>query len=214
MEGLDGSGKNTQSEKLERYLKNKKIDVMRVSFPDYESRSSTLVKMYLDGELGASPDDTNAYAASAFFACDRYISYVTGWKKFLDREDTVVIANRYTTANAYHQLSKLPREEWDSFLEWLWDFEFKKLSLPTPDRVVLFSVLPEVSQRNIEKRCAEEHIKKDIHEADAAYLKKCYEAAYFAAKKLSWETVECTRDGAMLPADEIFETVLDITSLR
>ena len=214
IEGLDGSGKNTQSEKLERYLREKGKKVMRISFPDYDSKSSTLVKMYLDGELGKNPGDTSAYAASAFFACDRYISYVTSWKDFLAEDDAVVIANRYTTANAYHQLSKLPREEWDAFLSWLWDFEFSKLGLPEPDKVICFAVPPEISIFNIEKRCAEKNIGKDIHEADKDYLSRCYEAAYFAAEKLSWNMVECVKGSSQLSIDEIFETVLDICGLR
>lgn len=214
IEGLDGAGKNTQSDRLLEYLSAKGKKVKKVSFPDYENKSSTLVKMYLDGELGDSPDDTNAYAASTFFACDRYVHYVTNWKKFLEDEDAVVIANRYTTANAYHQLSKMPKEEWDAFLEWLWDFEFGKLGLPEPDRVICFAVPPEISISNIEKRCSEQNVKKDIHEADADYLNRSYEAAYFAAEKLGWSMVECVKDGKQQSIEEIFETVLDVTGLR
>ena len=113
LEGLDGSGKGTQTELLKKHLeaKNKKVRV--IDFPDYSSEGCTLVKMYLGGKLGDDPDDTNAYAASMFFAADRYVSYTTSWKRDYKDGDTVVIANRYTTANAYHQLSKMPRGEWD-----------------------------------------------------------------------------------------------------
>ena len=214
IEGLDGAGKNTQSEKLRAYLSDKGIEVRKIDFPDYENKSSTLVKMYLSGELGASPDDTNAFAASTFFACDRYVSYVTGWKSFLEREGTVVIANRYTTANAYHQLSKMPHEDWDGFLSWLWDFEFGKLGLPIPDEVICLAVPPDVSEKNIEKRCAAQNIKKDIHEADTDYLGRCYEAAKYAADKLGWHMIHCVENGVQLSIDEIFGTVLDKTGLR
>lgn len=214
IEGLDGAGKNTQSDKLLEYLTQKGKQVKKVSFPDYDSESSALVKMYLNGELGSSPDDTNAYAASTFFACDRYVNYVTTWKEFLEKEDSVVIANRYTTANAYHQLSKMPKAEWEGFLEWLWDYEFCKLGLPRPHKVICFAVPPEISISNVEKRCSEQNVKKDIHEADTEYLRRCYEAAYYAADKLGWSMVECVKDGKQLSIDEIFETVLDATELR
>lgn len=213
IEGLDGAGKNTQSEKLCRYLEVKGKKVKKIDFPNYEGKGSTLVKMYLDGELGSSPDDTNPYAASAFFACDRYISYVTDWKSFLEQPDTVVVANRYTTANAYHQLSKMPREEWDAFLDWLWDFEFSKLGLPHPDDVVLLSVPPEVSLRNIEKRCEKNHVKKDIHETSPEYLTRCYEAAKYAAEKLGWSFIDCTENGSQISIDEVFTKVFDALGL-
>ena len=208
IEGLDGAGKNTQSEKLLQYLKEQGRRVMKVDFPDYESDSSVLVKMYLDGKLGDSADSTIAYAASTFFACDRYVSYVTKWKKFLDDEDTVVIANRYTTANAYHQLAKLPREEWDFFLTWLWDFEFSKLGLPAPDSVICLAVPTDYSVKNVEKRCREKNIKKDIHEADTDYLRRSYEAAKYAAEKLGWTMIDCVKDGRMMSIEEVFERVL------
>lgn len=214
IEGLDGSGKNTQSEKLYKYLSEKGVKVRKIDFPNYESQSSALVRMYLSGELGSSPDDTNAYAASVFFACDRYVSYVTDWKSFLSEDNTVVIANRYTTANAYHQLAKMPKENWDSFLEWLWDFEFSKLGLPEPDTVLCFAVPPEISERNIEKRCAEKKVEKDIHEADSEYLERCYEAAKYAADKLGWHMIHCVENGVQLTIDEIFDTVLEKTGYK
>ena len=116
IEGLDGSGKGTQAARLAEYLRGKGCRVREISFPDYESEGSVLVKMYLDGKLGENPDDTNAYAASMFYAADRYVSYRTDWEKDYMDPDTIVIANRYTTANAYHQLSKLPRDRWEGFL--------------------------------------------------------------------------------------------------
>lgn len=209
IEGLDGAGKNTQSEKLTQYLEGLGKKVIKVDFPDYESQSSVLVKMYLDGDLGESPDSTGAYAASTFFACDRYVSYVKKWKAFYEEPDTIVIANRYTTANAYHQLAKLSAGEWDEFLTWLWDFEFGKLSLPKPDVVFCLAVPPAFSLKNVEKRCVEENIKKDIHEADSEYLVRCYEAAHFAAEKLGWQMIDCMEGEKQKTIDDIFELVLE-----
>lgn len=199
LEGLDGSGKGTQTELLKEYLteKNKKVRV--IDFPDYSSEGCTLVKMYLDGKLGDDPDDTNAYAASMFFAADRYVSYVNSWKNDYEDDDTVVIANRYTTANAYHQLSKMPREDWASFLDWLWDFEFNKLGLPSPDMVLLLDMPESVSSAMVKKRNGETGRKLDIHETHKDYLKKCREAASYVAEKCGWCVIPCADDNADEP---------------
>ena len=122
IDGLDGSGKGTMTQRLYKHLLENKVDVRKISFPMYENKSSYGVKMYLGGELGGNPDDTNGYAASALFAMDRYLSYRTDWGAFVAKEGTVTIADRYTSANAVHQLSKLPREQWDEFLAWLYDY--------------------------------------------------------------------------------------------
>ena len=140
IDGLDGSGKATQSAILCSALENVGKRVRKLSFPMYDSKSSTFVKMYLSGELGKNAADTNAYAASSFFSMDRYISYASDWKADYLRDDTVIVADRYTSANAVHQLSKLDKSKWDAFLEWLTDFEYKKLTLPSPDLVIYLEV--------------------------------------------------------------------------
>ena len=82
LEGLDGSGKATQAKLLAQHLKEAGKNVQEITFPDYASDSSALVKMYLAGQFGDKPDDVNAYAASSFYAVDRYASYKTSWGSF------------------------------------------------------------------------------------------------------------------------------------
>ena len=144
-EGLDGSGKGTQAELACQNLHSKGYDPLKISFPDYDSPSSALVKMYLSGEFGQRPDDVNAYAASTFYAVDRFASYKTKWGNVY-RQNGLIISDRYTTSNAVHQCSKLPPMHWDGFLEWLFEFEYKKLGLPAPDAVVYLAVDPDVSR--------------------------------------------------------------------
>ena len=196
LEGLDGSGKGTQTKLLCDKLKNCGKKVRMIDFPDYSSDGCTLVKMYLDGRLGKNPDDTNAYAASMFFAADRYVSFVTSWKNDYESDDTYIIANRYTTANAYHQISKLPEEEWDAFLAWLWDFEFDRLGLPRPDRVILLDMPESVSTAMVKHRSEETGQKIDIHEADEDYLIRCRKAAGYVAEKCGWTVIRCAEEGA------------------
>ena len=148
IEGLDGSGKATQAGRLAAALAADGLPVRQVSFPNYASDSSALVRMYLSGQFGQKPDDVNAYAASTFFAVDRYAGYKTGWGGFY-REGGVILADRYTTSNGAHQCSKLPPEQWDAYLDWLFDFEYRLLGLPAPDAVIYLRVDPAVRRRRI-----------------------------------------------------------------
>ena len=199
LEGLDGSGKGTQTGILAGRLTAEGRRVRTLEFPDYASDGSMLVRMYLSGRFGEKPEDTNAYAASMFFAADRYASYASGWKQDMEAPGTVILANRYTTANAYHQLSKLPRGEWDAFLDWLWDFEFAKLGLPAPDLVILLDMPERVSSALVLKRAEETGRRVDIHERDGAYLRRSREAAAYAAERCGWTVIPCAEENAEVP---------------
>jgi len=216
-DGIDASGKTTQTKMLFDRLKESGYDVLYLKFPDYNSESSAPVRLYLNGELGQNPGDVNAYAASSFFAVDRYISYINNWKSFYDKENAVILTDRYTTANAFHQLPKLERAEWDKFLDWLWDFEFNKLKIPEPDLIVRFDMHIAVALKLIDERADITRNKKDIHESDANYLRKSYEAGKYAADYLRWENLICyDYDGnnKLIPRkidkinDELFDMVI------
>ncbi len=207
IEGLDGCGKATQAELLSKRLNGMEISNRVVSFPDYDSDSSKLIKMYLRGDFGTQPGDVNAYAASGFFALDRFASFRTDW-----REDylsgRIIIANRYTTSNAPHQMSKLPREQWDEFLGWLLDYEYRLLELPEPDLVIQLLMPNEVSERLLIQRYGGEEAKKDIHERAGEYQKQCAVCAAYAAQKYGWTVIDCTEGGELRTksdiADELF----------
>ena len=209
VEGLDGSGKETQANLLRASLIERGVDLRSVSFPRYDSASSALVRMYLGGRFGPSPDDVGAYAASAFYAVDRYASYKEDWGAFYEAGGTV-LADRWTTSNAVHQCSKLPRAEWDGYLEWLYGFEYRLLGVPEPDLVVYLDMDPEASARLVEERCEREGVAKDIHEADAAYLARCREAAGFCAGRGGWARVECAPNGELRTIEDVHEEVLGL----
>ncbi len=208
LDGLDGSGKQTQSEKLYERLFDKGYKVKLVSFPDYDSPSSSLVKMYLGGEFSTDPDFVNAYAASSFFAVDRYASFAKNWKEEYD-SGYIIIANRYTTANAIHQLTKLPDDKREEFLAWLWDFEFSKLAIPLPDIAIFLEVPVETTLSLIEKRHEATGREIDIHE-NAQHLTRAHSAAVFSAEKLGWETVHCAPDFKMRSREDISDEVYSI----
>ena len=201
-EGLDGSGKATQANRLARRVAAEGLPVRQISFPNYASDSSALVRMYLAGQFGAKPDDVNAYAASSFFAVDRYAGYKTDWGGFY-HAGGILVADRYTTSNGAHQCSKLPPAQWDAYLGWLFDYEYRLLGLPAPDAVIYLRVDPAVSQALMTGRYHGDESKKDIQERDTEYLARSRRAAEYCAGKLGWQTVECTEAGRMLPVEEI-----------
>ena len=207
IEGLDGSGKATQAKLLAKRLAEQGTAVREVSFPDYGSDSSALVKMYLSGQFGSDPQDVNAFAASSFYAVDRFASFKRDWCR--DYARGVIVADRYTTSNAVHQCSKLPRDQWESFLAWLFDYEYKKLGIPEPNQVLYLRVDPQVSQALLSKRYSGDESKKDIHERDRTYLRRSREAAEFCAAYLGWQTVECCENGQMRPIQEIHREVAE-----
>ncbi len=185
IDGLDGSGKGTHSKLVTERLNALGHPAMRISFPDYESPSSALLKMYLQGKFGAHAEDVNAYAASVFFAADRFAGFRTKYQKAYD-EGVILVADRYTTSNIVHQMSKLPQEEWDGFIEWLSDFEYGKLELPRPDAVIYLDMLPEISQQLIERRYRGDLSRKDIHEVDVSYLENSRRCALYVGEQLGW----------------------------
>ena len=207
VDGLDGSGKGTQTELVCEWLRSQGKKVRKLSFPCYGQKSAVPVELYLGGALGSRPEDTNAYAASTFFSIDRYISYRTDWQRDYEDPDTVIVSDRYTTANAVHQLSKMPRERWKEFLDWLWEFEFDRLGLPRPDAVIYLEMLPEISARLVSHRSAETGQKKDIHELSAEHLSKSYEAALYASDALHWTRIRCFEGNEPLPIDEIGQKI-------
>lgn len=208
IEGSDGSGKATQTKLLYEYLAEKGKSVKMVSYPDYESPSSSLVKMYLGGSFGSDPYDVNAYVTSSFFAVDRFASYLKDWKKFYESsEDGIVICDRYVTSNMLHQTSKLKTiEEKEAFLDWEYDFEYIKGELPIPDLVFFLDVDPETAfclMKNRENKITHESA-KDIHESNQEFLIRSYENSLFVGEKYHWKKIQCcTKRGAMKTIKEI-----------
>lgn len=209
LEGLDGSGKSTQLELLEKALKQKGYDFKTVSFPEYTLPSCAPVKMYLSGEFGTKPSDVNAYAASVLYAVDRFASFKKHWAEFYNNGG-IILAGRYATSNAIHQTSKLPETEWESYLNWLYELEFDRIGIPRPDKVIYLNVPVEASQRLLSDRYKGDESKKDIHERDVEYLMHCRKAADFATEKLGWQKVECYSNGSMRTRENISQEILDL----
>ncbi len=208
IEAGDGSGKATQTKALYDRLLAEGYQVLKVEYPDYQSESSALVRMYLGGEFGQQAENVSAYGASAFFAVDRYASYLLKWRQAYE-SGWIILADRYTTSNMVHQAVKLKDSaEREEFLTWLWDFEFGRLQLPVPDRVIYLDMPPEISDRLINSRAAKDSSrKKDIHEKDTSYLHHCHRAYNEVAEKYGWVKISCAQQGNLRSVQDIHEDV-------
>lgn len=215
IEGVDSSGKETQAKLLYQYLKEKNSQVRLVSFPDYESDFCMPVKRYLAGDLGENPDDVNAYAASTFYAIDRYASYRTKWGTFYEQGGTVV-CDRYVTSNIVHQAMKMKGDKTE-FIRWLSDLEYEKLGLPKPDSVIFLDMPPEYAQMLMASRKNKitGEVQKDIHEKNEVYLNAAYENATAIAECLGWHRIRCAENGRIKEISAIHEEIIKlIQSLR
>ena len=212
LEGIDGSGKSAQYRRLCTRFERDGIDYHHIVFPRYERDSSALIRMYLSGQFGMRPSDVNAYAASTFYAVDRYASYCEDWGKLYENGG-LIISDRYTTSNAVHQGSKLPDDELPDFFEWLSDLEYRKMGLPAPDLVIYLDVDLETSLRRMRRREAKNHTHADIHEKDTQYLARCLHTADMACRHYGWTRIPFMKDGAERDVDEknaeIYRIILD-----
>ena len=205
-EGTDGSGKATQSGLLCKYLEREGIPYRKIDFPRYGKPSAAMVQEYLDGNLGKKPGDVNAYAASMFYAMDRYASYKQDWGEFYEAGG-LIIADRYTTSNAVHQASKLPKSERDAYLNWLFDTEYGLLGLPKPDLVIYLDVPTDFTEAMMRRREADTNTTADIHEQDLTYLATCRRTGKAAAAYYGWTVINCVKDDQMRSIEDIHEEI-------
>lgn len=209
VDGIDGSGKSTQTSLLHAELAKQGRRVWLASFPNYESRTGELINMYLHGEFGTKPEDVNTYVASSLFSLDRYFAFSQTFNNFYKESDSIIISSRYTTSNIIHQMSKLPREEWDKYLTWLENYEYNLLGLPRPDKVYFLDLKPELSESLVEHRSEETGVSKDIHEKDVEYMEKCYRAGVYASDKLGWKRIPCYNENGLLSIDQIHNQLME-----
>lgn len=200
IEGLDGCGKTTQLEILEKRLP----DTHFITFPYYNTNSGRIVSDYLSGAFKEDNPEISAYSASAIYAVDRYTSYKTHWGAIYESGSPVISA-RYTSSNAIYQMTKLSKDKWEGYLDWLFDFEYNKLGMPKPDRTIFLDMPIEVSQKLLSKRYGGDESKKDIHERDTAFLSACRSAALYTAEKCGWSIVKCSENGEPRTIEEINE---------
>lgn len=208
IEGTDGSGKSTQVQMTWEALEKAGIPFKKLRFPRYQEDSSMLLRMYLRGDFGKHPSDVNAYAASTFYAVDRYASYMTDWREeYLSGK--LIFSDRYTTSNAVHQASKLAADETVDFVNWLFDYEYRLLGLPKPSCVIFLDMPTELSLQLLQARQGEAG---DIHELDHEYLAECRRRSLQICQMDGWKIVPCAENGQIRPPEAINRGILDILS--
>ena len=206
IEGTDGSGKSTQFRLLTQRLENERIAFQKIVFPQYAEPSSALIRMYLGGEFGTKPSDVNAYAASSFYAVDRYASYKKVWGQWYE-QGGLVVCDRYTTSNAVHQASKEPDGKREDFLKWLYEFEYDHLGLPRPDLTLYLDVPTDFTEQLLRHREQDTHTSADIHERDTQYLAACRRSGRAAAEYYGWNIISCVKNGKMRSMGDIHEEI-------
>lgn len=206
IEGTDGSGKSTQFRLLSQHLEEENIAFKHLVFPRYQEESSALIRMYLGGQFGSNPSDVNAYAASSFYAVDRYASYKMDWGQWYE-QGGLVLSDRYTTSNAVHQASKEPEDKRQDFLGWLYDFEYGKLGLPQPDLVIYLDMPTDFTEKLMRSREQKTGTTADIHEKDLAYLATCRETGRYAANFYGWNVINCVENGQMRSIEDIHQEI-------
>ena len=209
IDGTDGSGKQTQFNKLQERLTKDNIEYKTVSFPNYDSPSSSLVKMYLSGEFGTNAQEISPYIASTFYAADRYATFKTRYQEYY-YNGGIILADRYTTANMVHQAGKIKdKNERDKFLKWLWDFEFNLYGLPIPTEVFFLNMPVEKSIELMKDRENKftHNAKKDIHETNKEHLIDSYNAACSVAKEYNWYEIKCVKDDKIRTIEDIHEEI-------
>ena len=208
-EGTDGSGKSTQFALLTKHLQALNIDFRTMVFPQYSEPSSSLIRMYLGGEFGARPSDVNAYAASAFYAVDRFASYQKVWKEYY-QNGGLMLSDRYTTSNAVHQGSKEPDETREDFFRWLYEFEYRHMELPKPDIVIYLDVPTELTGQMLRRRERDTHTHADIHEQNMDYLRLCRKTGLQAAEFYGWTIINCEKNGRMRSIEDIHNEIFHL----
>lgn len=206
IEGTDGSGKSTQFKRLTEHLAADQQTFKTLVFPRYSEPSSALIRMYLGGEFGTKPSDVNAYAASAFYAVDRYASYKQDWGQWYE-DGGLIVSDRYTTSNAVHQASKESKENQPEFLKWLYDLEYERLGLPRPDLTIYLDVPTDFTEKLLRGREAATNTHADIHEKDMQYLATCRETGRAAAAFYGWTVISCVKDGQMRSIEDIHNEI-------
>lgn len=207
-EGTDGSGKSTQFRRFCQAAEDRGLTYQKLVFPQYSEPSSALIRMYLGGEFGAHPQDVNPYAASAFYAVDRYASLKKVWGRFYE-EGGLILTDRYSTSNAVHQAVKCSPAERPAFLRWLDEFEHDKLGLPRPDLVLYLDMPTQQAVQLLRSREAATHTQADIHELDTGYLAACRDCALEAARVLGWQVIPCMEGDRLRSIEEIHQDILD-----
>lgn len=192
IEGIDCSGKETQSKLLEKYLKEQGIKCFLMSFPAYDTPTGKIIGGPFLGKpeisesyFEESSSLVNPYISSLYYAADRKYN-IGKIEKYLG-EGYIVILDRYTTSNMAHQGSKIKNAEERFYMyQWIDKLEFWLLKLPKPDLTIFLHVPYDCSQKLQLNRT-----NLDNNEKDLEYLKNTEQAYIELSELYNWDKIDC-----------------------
>ena len=210
IEGTDGSGKETQTNRTYEKLIQDGKTVFKTSFPNYDNLSSGPVREYLSGNISTNPNDISAKAASMFYAVDRYITFKENLEDYYKDDKTILLFDRYVSSNLLHQGGKVLKStgdysKLDDYISWLENIEHSDLELPKPTKVFFLHLPVEYTLQLMKERKNKftKSEKKDIHETDKDHLANAINSGLYIAKKLNWCIIECIKDGKLRSIEDI-----------
>ena len=221
IEGIDGSGKGTQLELLQKALRARGVAVHATNFPHYQSWFGTMVGQFLNGKFGAL-ETVDPHFAALLYAGDRFEAK----RELTDAlaQGKLVLADRYIASNLAHQTGRVPAAQRDEFIAWLEHLEYNIYGLPREDRVIYLRVPPAQAQALVSQKAARSYTtaKQDIQESSLRHLQDAAEMYDQLAKRSHWATIECVdrstnamRTPEAISADltELVESTLNASSL-
>lgn len=195
----DGIGKTTQVSLLTERYAAAGVPLYHHHFPSYGTVQGAPVEEYLRGAYG-DPKTLSPYFVNGLYALDRAVTFRTLLKDKLDSGMTVLL-DRYVTSSLIYQSAMMESDaEKREFVRYVTEYEYGRLGIPEPDRVVFLHVPPEVSAR---LRAARNGGEADAHEADGEFMRRVYENSLFMAELLRWSVVECAPGGTMRAPEDI-----------
>ena len=202
----DGIGKSTQFGLLQEHLTQDGATVASHHFPSYNTFHGRPVEEYLHGTFG-KPSELSPYFVNSLYAQDRAVTWITGLKDIYDAGGIIVL-DRYTTSSLIYQSSVIENpEERESFINYIYDYEYNKLGIPKPDLVIFLHAPFELVRELKSKRKENDGIKNDIHERDLMFMKNVSDTSISIANRFNWSYIECMEDNKMRSVEEIHEDI-------
>jgi len=215
IEGIDGSGKQTQADLLARAFEERGIPLVRFGFPRYESSFGRLIARFLNGEFGPL-SDVDAHFSALLYAGDRFET-----KPELENalnSGRVIVMDRYIASNLAHQAARVPAERRAEFTAWLRQLEYGIYGLPAEDLVIYLRVPAQEGHRLVGLKSARNYTAKqrDLQESDLLHLNEAARVYDQLAQAPNWVTIDCfdPKFGKHRAPEEIHRDVIEAIDSR
>ena len=186
LEGIDQSGKKTQTQLLVRRLRRHGFKTSTLSFPVYGSPSGREIRAFLQGRRRYP-----FQVVHMLYSLNRWENKGVMARKL--EESDFVVADRYTGSNLAYGVAR------GLDLEWLVALD---RGLPVPDVVLVLDVpVPASFNRKASNR--------DVHESDRDLLLRVRRGYLGLAKKFHWRVVKATGHAGMVHL-EVWKATQDL----